>query len=267
MSLTIGSLLKRITKSPKRPDVDRDSDRCPIYVTDPEDIFIVGYPKSGNTWMQNLAAAIAFGVDPRVTPDREVNDLVPDVHAQKFYRRSRTPTFFKSHYLPRPEYRRVVYLIRDGRDAMVSYFHYLSALNGSAPDFFEMVATGEGLFPCRWHEHVEAWTKNPYAAKMITLRYESLKTDPVSELRKFCEFAELDRNDEVLKSVTDACSFNAMREKEKMSGWNSPAWPKDKAFIRRGEIGSFRDEMPPAVTAEFMRQAQPTLIRAGYSAD
>src|SRR5262249_29872529 len=156
---------------------------------EPEDIFIVGYPKSGNTWMQNLVAGLVFGVDPHLAPDSLVNELVPDVHDRSFYRRYTTPTFFKSHHLPQPEDRRVVYLVRDGRDAMVSYFHYLRALNGAEPDFLKMVALGEGLFPCRWHEHVEAWMKNPYGARMITIRYESLKDDLVKELRKFCQFA------------------------------------------------------------------------------
>lgn len=216
--------------------------------------------------MQNLLAGIVFGTNVRLTPDSLINELVPDVHGRMFYHRFGTPTFFKSHHLPRPEYRRVIYLVRDGRDAMVSYFHYLSALDGSEPDFLKMVTTGEGLFPCRWHEHVEAWRKNPYHSEVISVSYESLKRDTVEQLRRVCQFAGFERSDQFLKSLADSCSFEAMREKEKVAGWNSPVWPRDQQFIRRGETGSFRDEMPTAVLAEFMRQASRTLIRAGYPA-
>ena len=59
---------------------------------------------------------------------------------------------------------------------MVSYFHHLTAL-GNPLDFFKLVATGEGLFPCRWHEHIDAWTANPHGAQMITISYEMLKRD------------------------------------------------------------------------------------------
>lgn len=161
----------------------------------------------------------------------------------------------------------MVYLIRDGRDAMVSYFHYLSAINGSEPDFFKMVAMGEGLFPCRWHEHVEAWAKNPYGADMITITYEALKSHPVQQLGRLCEFAGLERSDEFLELVAQGCSFDAMHEREKTMGWSSTSWPKEKPFVRRGKVGAFRDEMPEPVVAEFMRQAEQTLVRAGYSAD
>src|SRR5260221_13185379 len=41
----------------------------PIGATDAADIFIVAYPKSGITWLQNMVAAAIFGVDPQQTPD------------------------------------------------------------------------------------------------------------------------------------------------------------------------------------------------------
>ena len=35
----------------------------PINKTNINDIFIVGFPKSGNTWMQSLIAGIQYGID------------------------------------------------------------------------------------------------------------------------------------------------------------------------------------------------------------
>jgi hypothetical protein len=79
-----------------------------------------------------MLAGLIFGIDVRFAPDSLVQDLIPDVYYKRFYRRHLTPTFFKTHDLPRPQSRRVIYLVRDGRDAMVSYFHHLTAIvNGS----------------------------------------------------------------------------------------------------------------------------------------
>ena len=65
----------------------------------------------------------------------------------------------------------------------------------------------------------------------------------------------------------ERASFANMREKEQQSGWETPGWPKDKPFARRGKVGSYRDEMPPAVIEAFMRDARDTLVAHGYPKD
>jgi hypothetical protein len=57
-----------------------------------------------------------------------------------------------------------------------------------------------------------------------------------------------------------------MKVREKTLGWDPPHWPADLAFVRRGAVGSFRDEMPAAALARFLEQAGPTLKRQGYLA-
>jgi hypothetical protein len=237
----------------------------PIGDTRPEDVFICGYPKSGNTWFQYIAAALVYGTDPEIAPYELIADLVPDVHQQRYYRRYGSACLFKSHELPKPTYRRVVYLLRDGRDAMVSYYRYLEALSGPV-DFRELVTTRGGL-PAKWHEHVEAFDSNPHGAEMIVLRYEDLRRDTVAQMRRFCDFMGLDRSDAALRQVADATSFEKMRVREQRSGWSTYAWPKDKAFVRRGVVGSFKDEMPAPVLDAFLKEALPALIAHGYVID
>lgn len=231
-----------------------------------EDVFIVGYPKSGNTWVQNLVAGVIYGVDPEHAPDTLIQELVPDVHYKHYYKRYWTPMFFKSHHLPRPEYRRVVYLLRDGRDVMVSYFRHRTDLEGRRVDFLKMVRNGEGLFPCKWYEHVEAWLRNPYNANMTIIKYEGLKRNPIDELSKFCTFVGIERHDSFLKRIIEGCTFAKMRQKETQFGWDNTAnkWSQDKFFVRRGKIGSYKDEMPPDVLEAFLLEAVESLKRCGY---
>jgi hypothetical protein len=231
--------------------------------TSPNDVFICGFPKSGNTWFQHLVTAVVYGVDVAATPDTVINELVPDVHFKKYYRRFGETMFFKTHHLPQPSYRRIVYLIRDGRDAMVSFYHQLTALDGPV-DFKDVVINGRGLFPSKWHTHVDAYRALSLGSAMIEIRYEQLKQDPIAELRRFCAFAGLERSDATLSRAVEQSSFQKMKEKEKKSGWEMARWPKDKAFVRRGEVGSFKDEMPADVLAAFMAEAGPTMRAAGY---
>ena len=237
----------------------------PIDETQPSDIFVCGFPRSGHTWFQNLLAGVVFGVDPELAHDSLIQDLVPDVHYKRFFKRYGPVAYFKSHSLPIPEYRRVVYLLRDGRDAMVSYWHFLRALRGNV-DFLHLVE-GDGLAPCHWHEHVERWFTNPHQAELLVIRYENLQAAPIGELRRFCEFAHVVRDDIFLQRIVDQASFAKAKKKEQTQGWDNADWPREHPFIRRGHVGSWRDEMPAEVLRAFMERAGATLERLGYLAD
>lgn len=231
----------------------------------PDDIFVVGYPKSGNTWLQHLLTSLVYGLDIRYTPPVLMNDLMPDLDVRKFYRRYCSPMFFRTHDLPKPTFRRVIYLIRDGRDVMVSFFHYQAALDGAAPDF-EKIVNGAGLpFPCRWDEHVEAWMANPYGAEMMIVRYEALKQDAAAELARIAAFGGLDRDRASVDAAVRNCTFEAMKRYEETMGFET--FPKEKQFVRRGIVGSFKDEMPTEILGAFTRQSARALRAAGYSTD
>jgi Sulfotransferase domain len=179
----------------------------PITQILPDDIVIVGYPKSGITWLQNLIAGVVYGVDPRFAPIALVYELVPDLAYFKYYRRCATPMYFKSHDLRRPQYRRVVYLLRDGRDVMVSYRHYQRALFGVGDDFLNFVSPETEFYPCHWAHHVEAWMLNPYKAHMLVIKYEDLLSEPVTQLQRFCEFAGVSRETAHLAAIAKGTPF------------------------------------------------------------
>jgi hypothetical protein len=67
---------------------------APITQVLAEDVVIVSYPRSGNTWFQNLVAGVVYGVDPRFGPSVLAHDLVPDPGFGTNYRRYATPMFF-----------------------------------------------------------------------------------------------------------------------------------------------------------------------------
>jgi len=120
--------LRRIVNAQINQRIRLFTETIPISEFSDDDIFVVGYPKSGNTWFQNILASLIYGVNPELTPDSVIQDLIPDVHYKCYYRRYRNSVVFKSHSFPRPDYRKVIYIVRNGRDVMVSYFHYLKIL-------------------------------------------------------------------------------------------------------------------------------------------
>jgi hypothetical protein len=123
-----------------------------------------------------------------------------------------------------------------------------------------MVRDGRGVFPGKWQQHVEAYQANPYAADILTIKYEDLSRDPLTEMRRFCQFVGIDREDATLERTIRKTSFDKMKHKEKAEGLDQTPWSN----ARRCKVGSFQDEMPPEVLAAFMADSAPTLAKCGY---
>lgn len=227
------------------------------------DVFLVGYPKSGNTWLQNLLAGLTYGVCSDTLPGRLVQEMVPDVHYKKYFQRFGETTCFKSHHLPRKEYRRVIYIVRDGRDALVSYWHYHKALTGKELDFENMVESpieGHG----KWADHVLAWMDNPYDARLLLLKYEDLLQDGASQLRRICEFLELDKPQAELEKIVEVNQFDSLKEKEKRLGFGHDTWKTDQPFFRRGVTGAYKDEMPLEAIRKFNEINRELMKKLSY---
>lgn len=232
-----------------------------------EDVFLIGFQKSGTNWFRNLVAGVIYGADPEFVPFALLRDLIPNrVPKEPYYKRYATPTYFKVHDLPRPEYKRVVYLLRDGRDVMVSYFHHLQAVKGNDVDFMRVVQADKSLTSgVKWHKHVDTWLSNPFQAQLLVIKYEDLQRDAVKELQRFCAFVGVTREESYLEMIARKAAFEKMRQKEMRDGGVGVLnWSKDKPFVRRGIVGSHKDEMPPEVLERFLQDAGDTLRTLGY---
>jgi hypothetical protein len=94
-----------------------------IFNTLPGDVFLVSYPRSGNTWMRYLLASL-------LEPDLEwninsISRLIPDLHDKwpdDYLKPS--PRVIKSHFPYQKAYKKVIYPYRDGRDVAISHYDY-----------------------------------------------------------------------------------------------------------------------------------------------
>ncbi|MGJ3238730.1 MAG: sulfotransferase domain-containing protein [Anaerolineae bacterium] len=229
----------------------------------PDDVFIAGFPKCGNTWMQTIIAGMVYGMDASVAPIRMVLDLVPEVH-KSYYRRYTTPTYFKTHLLPQPDYRRVINIVRDGRDAMLSYYHYLYGIEQPS-DWETLLAQGTNYYGL-WHEHVAQWLDNPYDAQIILIRYEDLLAQPLPTLAKLRDFLHLEIDETRLQTVIKQTTFSNLQANEAEQGMDDDKWSDEHAFFRSGKMGGYRT-LPPDIIERLNQQMEPMLLRLGYSLD
>ena len=241
----------------------------PIGIYQSQDIFVAGYPKSGNTWVQNLLASIIYGIDARFLPDSLVHSLVSDVHYKKYYMRFLEQAFFKTHHLPRKEYKKVIYIIRDPRDVMASYFAMQKTLVPEC-NLKDMIIQGKHIFPCKWHVHVNAWMKNPYKAEILLLKYEDLKTDALKELMRICDFIGIQRPSDLLERAVKSNSIENMKIRENEFGMIGPIGVerrkgnKDAIFFRKGQVGSYKNEIPFELIQHMESEFSEEMNHYGY---
>ncbi len=133
------------------------------------------------------------------------------------------------------------------------------------PTWEDMIVTGNGLlgYP-KWHIYLKNWIDNPFQANIIWIRYEDLLSNPFDQTKKLCKFLDIERSDDLIKTVVESSGFNEMRKKEDQSGWFNKNWDKNEKFIRRGKYGSYIDEIPIEYIKYFESEAQDMLAHFGY---
>jgi hypothetical protein len=227
------------------------------------DVFIASYPKSGVTWLRHLTASLVYGMDSSKVSDILVNTVFPDLHAYKYYLRTGFPVVFKTHDLPRPEMKRVIHLVRDGRDVMVSYYAMLKN-QGYEITLDKMIKGEVELFPCDWSSHCSEWLRNPYKSNICRISYEDLKLSPVKTLQKYCCFVGIDADEAKITAAISQSEFIKMQIKEKDQGWGHNNL-RTGLFVRKGQIGSYRNEMSEELIKEFNELNHDMLSSLGYS--
>lgn len=257
-------LLRRLDKGqnkPAEPICPKGFERIGHFLD--TDIFVAGYPKSGNTWLQLMLPSLIYGFDPYRIPDSIIQELSPDVHYKAFYKRFGDLTTFKTHNLPQPEYRRVIQIVRDGRDVTCSFYHYNKA-RGSSVSMDELIDQPSKMPFGSWHQHIEEWNRNPYHADILVVKYEDLKTNCVLQLQRIADFIGINVSESDLQRVSNGSSVEKMQLREKTTGWDNASWPKEKRFVRQGIANAFKKELTLDQIRRFNKTAAKALELHGY---
>jgi hypothetical protein len=240
--------------------------------TRPDDRFIVSYPKSGNTWMRVMIASLLE--KNRDFDMGNLSRLVPDVYKSTAAEMAALPSprFIKSHEPLRTDYGRVLYIVRDPRDVLVSYFHYRKRGrdDGQVEDmaaFTERFLAGRTSFGC-WDVHVGGWLQRAAIDRNVTvIRYEDLVADPKKWLRQASTALRLEVDDAAIDAAVAAGSFDRLRDQEKEARERGafPGLENSRTpFFRRGKAGGYRDELPPELIEKVVQRLGPVMRQAGY---
>jgi hypothetical protein len=166
-------------------------------------------------------------------------------------------THLKWNMLPKGDQAIFIYIYRNGRDVVHSFFQHLSnqadsgTYNGTFHEFLSDWLAGKIPYG-NWIQHIKDWldaSQDP-SNKILLLRYEDLKQDFSSQLKKISEHIGCCYSDEELTEIiTPHCSFSFMKDHKTQYEPVSVTWKEGYDFIRKGVIGDsdaiFNDPSEP----------------------
>jgi hypothetical protein len=222
--------------------------------------WISSYPRSGNTLVRSilrnafeLSSYSAYddvadiGADPRVAA--HVGHVFLGAPWEQAYERLKPAdemAFVKTHEVPVDD-AKAIYVVRDGRSACRSYFHYLR-------DFFQRsrestYTPGDviaGFTPAlSWTDHLNAW--NPLERpNTLMLRFEQLLADPAGQIARIAAFIERE------PSSAWQNNFEEMKQ-------------HDPRFFRAGAASDPTTALEPADLEIFWAFHGQWMLRLGYA--
>ncbi len=229
---------------------------------------ITEFPKSGGSWVGQMMAAYFDVPFPR---NKNVSLL------------RRYPCVLHGHHKFSPHFKNVIYLVRDGRDTMVSsYFHELfdnernpawavarfraehrfedyNDVKGNLPAFIEYKFTkyASVMFTNSWSEFVVYVTDK----NANVIKYEDLLLDAPATFGKAIgkiigEEPDMDR----IREICDRFSFAKQSNRK-------PGEEDRGSFLRKGIAGDWKNNFTRAACEMFDKYGGDALIAAGYEKD
>ena len=159
-----------------------------------------------------------------------------------------SPRTYSSHlvvdYFRRPletKKTKFVVVMRNVKDVLVSSYHFyrgcpaLGLFKGTFEEFMEMVKVKRIR---SWFDWMLGWGVYQDYPNTIFIKYEDMKKDLPSEIRRLAKFLEIEVTEEVVADVCDKTSFNNMSDEINAREITDP---KISPFMRKGEVGDWKN--------------------------
>ncbi|CAO2813932.1 unnamed protein product [Amaranthus hypochondriacus] len=267
------------------------------------DLIIASMPKTGTTWLKSLLYSVLNRSNypsnntPLLNhhPHELICRLENDIYGNAFdfprphhLNQLPSPRLFHTHlsYSTLPESIkvsgcRVLYITRNPLDTLVSVMHFsmkpLKMEFGedfelpSIEDYFEEFCEGK-----IWHgpffDHViEYWNKSlEQPNKVLFLKYEDLKEDPVCELKKVADFVGMpfsstEENEGVIHKIVGLCNIDNLKNLEVNKSGVINKFFEKKSFFRKGEVGEWRNYFSSEMVERMKKLMDQKLEATGLS--
>lgn len=254
-------------------------------------IIIVGYPKSGNTWVTRLTAQLLNCPVKGFLYDKDNNEI-----SIEGLNRTGNYECFKSHHQYHELLKedknssKIIYVVRDPRDIVLSGTNYFYNLNPVKVNHFKNVNfsylvslinhTFKGLIGwrimrkrminavlngdkrvhhwCRisWKNHLHSYLLKP---KLLQIKYEDVLLNPVRESKRILDFIGEKRSVAEIEKAVEFQSFNFVKKKFIEKGEIQKA-----TFLREGVSGQWKKGLNKSEKSLLIKSITAEIESLGY---
>ena len=178
-----------------------------------------------------------------------------------------TAAVVKTHHLPDELpldliQRKIVLLVRDGRDASVSFAHHRKDVVAPESKFDqnlnEVIYAAEGSHFGGWSTHTETWLKKAD----LVIHFEDLIQNPIEQCERLRVFIALPE-----PKAQNLPSFSSLKNGQPEYGSGKYVLDKNLApsWFRKGKVNGWKDEMSEFQQALFWHLHGEMMEQMGYS--
>ncbi len=159
-------------------------------------------------------------------------------------------SYWKEHLDNNPEIK-VIQVIRDPKDMLVSYYKFygmnkqLGCYFGSWDEFFEMfkakeLASGDFFdWSAEWFSYLKG------RENTLIVYYKDMKKDLRGHIKQLSDFLGKNLSDKVIDIITERTTFANMAKDPLLMPKDIPFFKKDAKFMRKGAVGGWKEVFTP----------------------
>uniref|UniRef100_A0A3B4FY70 Sulfotransferase n=1 Tax=Pundamilia nyererei TaxID=303518 RepID=A0A3B4FY70_9CICH len=218
----------------------------------PDDILISTYPKAGTDVVCARTSLIAN--DSFLSLPYSGTDLADKLPT--------TPRLIKTHlpvqFVPKSFWEqrcRVVYMARNAKDNVVSYFHF-NRMNSALPEpgdwstFLQDFMEGKRVYGS-WYDHVNGWwEKKQTYSDFHYMFYEDLIEDYEKEIDRLCSFLGLSPSAEEKERIKASVTFDSMKQ-NKMTNYTTARKLNHEVSPFMRKVGDWKNHFTVAQNEQF----------------
>lgn len=167
----------------------------------------------------------------------------------------------------KPVEQQVILLVRDGRDTVLSLYHWFRNFTDFNLPLAAYLSGNSGTWPLpamSWAFFNISWCKAVEEQRLHIVRFEGCRAEPHRTTRELLTFIGLERNDGEIDRAIEESSYSSMRKMEDLLVAGDGERAGGRRVMRKGQIGEWRSVLDEEMLETFAGLPSQTLERFGY---